>query len=114
MTNINETSPKPDENKSLNKPDTLSHAHQDKPPVIDGIPTLTEKVFLSPETLSSQSGFSLPLRRALDATLKETGTNLDSGTQESLINTLNRHLQSKCLSDNQNNTKLAEQKRLKK
>ena len=109
MTNINETSPKPDENKSLNKPDTLSHAHQDKPRVIDGIPTLTEKVFLSPETLSSQSGFSLPLRRMLDAALKETGTNLDSGTQESLINTLNRHLQSFCLSDNQNNTKSAEQ-----
>ena len=45
----------------------------------------------------------------LDAALKETGTNLDSGTQESLINTLNRHLQNFCLSDNQNNTKSAAQ-----
>ena len=98
MTNTNETLPKSDEIKSLNKPDTLSHAHQDKPTVIDGIPTLTEKVFLSPETLSSQPGFSLPLRRMLDATLKETGASLDSGTQESIINTLNRHLQSFCLS----------------
>ena len=105
MTNTNETSPKPDESKSLNKPNTLSHEHQDKPTVIDGIPTLTEKIFLSPETLSSQSGFSLPLRRMLGATLKETGTNLDSDTQELLINTLNLHLQSLCLSDNQNNTK---------
>jgi valyl-tRNA synthetase len=109
MTNINETPPKPDENKTLNKPVTLSHAHQDKPTINDGIPTLTEKVFLSPETLSNQSDFSLPLRRMLDATLKETGTSLDSGAQESLINTLNRHLQSFCLSDNQNNTKLVEQ-----
>lgn len=109
MTNINETSPKPDEHMNLNKPDTLPHARQNKSPVIDGIPTLTEKVFLSSETLSSQSGFTLPLQKMLDATLKETGTSLDSSTQEALIKSLSQHLQNFYSSTNQSNTKPVEQ-----
>ena len=104
MTNINEASPNPDGNKTLNKPDTLSHASQDKSLVIDGVPTLTEKVFLSSETLLNQSGFSLPLRKMLDATLKETGTNLDASAQELLIKSLNKYLQNFYSSANQGNT----------
>ena len=107
MTNINETSPEPDEEESLNKPNTLLRENQGKssvttdadstttsfpvqtqvlddipeqvppsladgiptltntvflspvnqvqPPAVDAIPTLTEKVFLSPEILPLQS-----------------------------------------------------------
>ena len=87
---------------------TLSHANLDKPKVIDSIPTLTEKVFLSPKTLSSQSGLSLP-REISDSILKETGTVLGSGAQDSLTDTLSQHLQSKFFSANQNDAEPAEQ-----
>ena len=71
MTNINKTSPEPGEDKTSNKPNTLSREHQGKSSVtagaesatvsfpvltqiLDDIPTLTEKVFLSPEILPLQ------------------------------------------------------------
>ena len=60
MKRKNRSSSKPDKKKNSNKPGALSRANQDKPKVIDSIPTLTEKVFLSPKTLSSQSRLSLP------------------------------------------------------
>lgn len=110
MTNMNETSPKPGEDKTLNKPDKLSRKHQDKTSVtaseedtvaypasiqiLDDIPTLTEKVFLPPKTFQFQPEVSPPLRQILDTTLKETGISLDARTQESLISTLAEHLQS--------------------
>ncbi|MFB3116388.1 MAG: hypothetical protein ACE1ZH_02840, partial [Gammaproteobacteria bacterium] len=157
MTNINETSPEPDEEESLNKPNTLLREHQGEssvttdadstttsfpvqtqvlddipeqvspsladdiptltntvflspvnqvqPPAVDAIPTLTEKVFLSPEILPLQSEITPLLRQILDATLKETGTNLDAKTQESLISVLEQHLRSFCLFPNQNKLK---------
>ena len=94
MTNSNESSSKPDKYKTPNKPSA-----------INGIPTLTEKVLLSTETLSSQSDFSQPLRKILDATLKETGTSLDTSTQELFIKTLSQHLQIFYSSTDKNNTK---------
>ncbi|TDI80206.1 MAG: hypothetical protein E2O80_07245, partial [Betaproteobacteria bacterium] len=109
MTNINKTSPESGEDESLNKPNTLFREHQGKSsvttneestttsfPVLtqvlddileqvpsslaDDIPTLTEKVFLSPEILPLQSEITPLLRQILDATLTETETNLDAKT----------------------------------
>jgi valyl-tRNA synthetase len=123
MTNINETSPEPGVDKTPNKPNTLSREHQNRSPVtagaenaeassfpvptqtLDDIPTLTEKVFLSPEILPLQSEIVSSLRQILDATLKETGTSLDARTQESLIRVLEQRLQSSYLSPNQNKLK---------
>ena len=108
MKRKNRSSSKPNKNKNSNKPGTLSHANQDKPKVIDSIPTLTEKVFLSPKTLSSQSGLSLP-REISDSILKETGTVSESGAQGSLTNTPKQNLQNKSSSAKKNYAKLAEQ-----
>jgi valyl-tRNA synthetase len=122
MTNINETSPEPGVDKTPNKPNTLSREHQSRSSVtagaenaevsfpvltqtLDDIPTLTEKVFLSPEILPLQSEIAQTLRQILDATLKEAGTSLDARTQESLIRMLEQRLQSSYLSPNQNKLK---------
>jgi len=134
MTNINETSPESGEEESLNKPNTLLREHQGESSVstdadstttsfpvqtqalddiseqvplslADGIPTLTNAVFLSPEILPLQSEITPLLRQILVATLKETGTNLDAKTQESFISVLEQNLRSFCLSPNQNKLK---------
>jgi valyl-tRNA synthetase len=108
MKRKNRSSSKSDKNKNSNKPGALSHANQDKPKVIDSIPTLTEKVFLSPKTLSSQSGLSLP-REIPDSILKETGTVSESGAQGSLTNTPKQNLQNKSFSVKKKYAKPAEQ-----
>lgn len=126
MTNINETSPEPGVDKTQNKPNTLSREHQSRSSVtagaenaemsfpiltqtLDDIPTLTEKVFISPEILPLQSEIAPTLRQILDTTLKETATSLDPRTQESLIRVLEQRLQSSYLSPNQNKLKAESQ-----
>ena len=59
MKRKNKSLQKSDKNKRQNKTDKLSNKNRKKPRTIDGIPTLTEKIFLSPKTLSSQSSLSI-------------------------------------------------------
>ena len=107
MKRKNRSSSKSVKNKKSNKLGAQSRANQDKPKITDSIPTLTEKVFLSPKTLSSQSRLSLPRKTSVPI-LKETETISESDTQNSLTNTLSQNLQNQP-SAKKNYAKLAEQ-----
>ena len=107
MKRKNRSSLKSNKNKKSDKLGTQSRANQNKSKITDSIPTLTEKVFLSPKTLSSQSRLSLP-RKTSAPIPKGTETISKSDTQDSTTNTLSQNLQNQS-SVKKNNAKLAEQ-----
>jgi len=107
MKRKNRSSSKPNKNKKSDKLGTQSRANQNKPKITDSVPTLTEKVFLSPKTLSSQSRLSLPRKTSASIPMG-TETISKSDTKDSTTNTLSQNLQNQS-SVKKNNAKLAEQ-----
>tara|TARA_Y100001936_G_scaffold253254_1_gene316850 strand:- start:4756 stop:7878 length:3123 start_codon:yes stop_codon:yes gene_type:complete len=92
---------KSDKNKKLNK-NKLSNKNKKKSKIIGEIPTLTEKIFFSSKTLSSQSSL-LITKDESHSIFKERKVTLEPTIQSSCSNTLSHHSQNTNIHNNDKN-----------